>query len=252
MGSQILEDLANNIEKSLVANLLTEYKAIKNSQLSNQWSTSLVHAGKFSELVLAIIRFLYEGSIPDMNQIHFEDYYNNLTNRPKNSPQDEILLIAIPKAASTIYTIRNKKRVVHFKSINPDQLDSLLAVSLADWILSQIILFKTTSTPSEVYEFIQSLIERRIPAVQEFEDGSLVVLDPSLPFRDQLMLILYHLAKRVSDKELLTRTETYPQHLNSTLRRLHEKRLVHRNPNGSTLSRTGIQYVESKILPLTT
>lgn len=213
------------------------------------WPNCLVHCGKFAELTLAFIKVMYDNMQIDINRIHFDTLYQELTTKPKPNAEDEILLLAVPHAAKTIYTIRNKKKVAHIKAIDPDFLDGTVSSEICDWILSQFVLLKCSSNPTEASEFIHSLIDRRIPLIEEFEDGSLLILNDKVTFRDELLLALNKVNKRVTKDEIkkLIKVE-YQQKLNTTINDLEEKRFVHVNDNGVMITRLGIQEAEKAIL----
>jgi len=167
---------------------------------------------------MAAIKNIVDKIKIDLNSIHFDSLFNEITARKKVNAVEEILMLAIPRVALSVYCIRNKKRVAHVKSINPDMIDSQYCLSACDWILSQIIMLYVTSNPEETSVLIHSLIEKQIPFIEQFEDGSLMVLDEKLTFKQQLMIVLYKLGRRTPRKEVVRVLSTYPQLLNKPLR----------------------------------
>lgn len=248
MTSNIINQLSL-IDKKIACDLLDEYRTVKKESLIGDWPNCLVHSGRFAELTLAFIKIIYDRTQININQIHFDTLYNELTNKPKPNPEDEILLLAVPHAAKTIYTIRNKKKVAHIKAIDPDFLDGTVSSEICDWILSQFVLLKCNSNPKEVSEFIHSLIDRRIPLIEEFEDGSLLVLNEKATFRGEFLLALNKVNKRVTKEEIkqLIKVE-YQQKLNTTINDLEKKRFIHVNNDGIIITRLGIQEAEKIIL----
>lgn len=197
---------------------------------------------------MAAIKNIVDKIKIDLNDIHFDSLFNEITARKKVNAVEEILMLAIPRVALSVYCIRNKKRVAHVKSINPDLIDSQYCLSACDWILSQIIMLYVTSNPEETSVLIHSLIEKQIPFIEQFEDGSLMVLDEKLTFKQQLMIVLYKLGRRTPRKEVVRVLSTYPQLLNTTIKNLEELRIVHSNSDGVILTKKGIQVVEDEIL----
>jgi hypothetical protein len=156
-------------------------------------------------------------------------------------------MLAIPRVTRTIYDIRSKKRVVHIKSINPNLLDSQYCVSACDWILAQFVMLYLKADAQDFSSIIHSLIERQIPFVEQFEDGSITILK-ELSFKDQFMLGLYKLGVRTPKKELARILKTYGQLINTTLRNLEKEKLAHANEAGVVLTKKGIRVVEDTIL----
>lgn len=248
MSSNIINQLLS-LDKTIVQELLEEYKIIKKESFTEDWVNCLVHCGRFAELTIALLTVIYNKQSINMNTIHFDALFQQLTAKQKPNAEDEILLLAVPYAAKTVYTIRNKKKVVHIKAINPDFLDGTVSVSICDWILSQIIMLKCNSNPKEVGDFIRSVIEKKIPLIEEFEDGSMLVLNPNIAFRNELLLVLYKVSKRLTKDELKKVIKIgYPQKLNTTLSVLEKKRLIHVNDDGIKISQNGIREAEKIIL----
>lgn len=246
--SNILNQLSS-IDKKITNDLLEEYRIVIKETLIGDWPNCLVHCARFAELTLAFIKVIYDKTQIDINKIHFDTLYQELTTKSKPNAEDEILLLAVPNAAKTIYTIRNKKKVVHIKAINPDFLDGTVSSAICDWILSQFVLLKCNSNPDEVSKFIHSLIDRRIPLIEEFEDGSLMILKQSTTFKDELLLALNKHSKRLTKEEIkkIIKVE-YPQILNTTINELEKKKFVHVNESGIMITRLGIQEAEKIIL----
>ena len=246
-ANTIVNQLLSSIDPSLVNELLDEYKAVKMKQLSGDWGDCLVHCGKFAELTMAIVKMNYDKKV-DKNKIQFDELYRDFIKRSKPSPEDEILLLAIPNAAKAMYTIRNKKKAAHFKEINPDFIDGAISSEICDWILSQFILIKCRSSPSETAKFVNSLIERTIPLIEEFEDGSLVILKIDVRFIDKLLLSLYRLNKRVANNEIKRVIKVkYPEQLRRALSDLEDNVLIHRNNSGVRITQLGTRKAEEII-----
>lgn len=246
-SNKIINQLSTSIDKSLVTEILAEYTTIKKKQLIGDWTDCLVHCGKFAELTMAIVKMIYDKNV-NVNRIQFEIFYKDFMNRPKATPEDEILLLAVPNAAKAMYTIRNKKKVAHIKTINPDFIDSTISSVICDWILAQFVLIKCESNPTEVAKFIDSLIERTIPLIEEFEDGSLLILKKDVSFKNQLLLTLYRLNRRATNKEITNKINVeYPQKLTTTLSNLEKDLLIHKNDHGVKITTLGIKAAENTI-----
>jgi len=247
-SKQTLDKLSSVISPKLLSELLKEYDMTKRFHFLEDWEKSILHASKFSELSLAVIKNVIDDEVIDINNIHFDQLHNDLINRSKITGEDEILMLAIPRVARTVYDIRNKKRVAHVKAIDPNLLDSQYCVSACDWALAQFVMLYLKSDPQEVNSTICSLIEKQIPFVEQFEDGSMVILKENLTFKEQFMVGLYKLGFRVSRKELSRILNTYNQLINSTAKNLENEKLVHMNEDGIILTKKGMKFVEDNLL----
>jgi len=249
MNIQKLQSLLPAFDKSLLTDIFNEYSTLKKEQLMEDWSNCLIHCGQFAELMLGLLKSFYDGTKIDSNQIKFDKFFSELINKPKPNPEDAILLLAIPYALKTIYTIRNKKRGAHVKTINPDYIDCVISTTICDWVLSQLLLLKSSSTnPQQVSNYIKSIVSKRIPLIEEFEDGSILVLNQKISFKNKLLLALYHVDKRISYDELMDiMSLKQRKKLTDTMKDLRNQLLAHQNSDGVKLSSLGLKEVEKII-----
>lgn len=245
---QISDGLSKRIDRMLIIELLKEYELAKRFHYLQDWEKSILHASKFSEITLAILKNIIDTVVIDINNIHFSSLCKSILRRKKKSGEEEILMLAIPTTARSIYNIRNKKRVAHVKAIDPDLIDSQYCISGCDWILAEFVMLYLESDPEEVNTIIHSLIAKRVPFVEQFEDGSLIVLKAGLTFKEEFMIALYQLNKRIPKKELRGILKTYPQKIHVTAKNLEDEKLVHINDGGVILTKKGIKLVENQIL----
>lgn len=250
---KLVEQLVTHgIDEGTVRELIAEYRETKKQHRLEDHEKAILHAARFAELTLAFIKNYVEHIEVDMNNIRFNSLLNEILNYRKNTGKDEILTLAIPKAAVSIYTIRNKKRVAHVKTIDPDVIDSSFCVSACDWILSELAMLFYTSDPKEANELINSLLEKKIPLIEEFENGSIVILKKGA-LKEEFLLALYSgYPKRIASGDLMMivhyNNSTYAE---KVLRGLEGERLIHRNDDGNKLTRNGIKCVEETLLSAT-
>jgi hypothetical protein len=181
-----------NVDKRLAEELIKEYKVVRKQDFLGHIEETITHSGRFSELVVALIKNYVSGKGLNIDDIHFDDLLNEIYNYPKKNAEDRILTLAVPRVAASVYTIRSKKDVVHVKKIDPDFFDTSYCVAACSWILSQLILLFYTSNSKEANGLINSMLEKRGPFVEEFEDGSARLLEQGMPFLDRILLILYN------------------------------------------------------------
>lgn len=243
-----LGKLSSVIDMKLLEELLKEYDIVKRFHFLEDWEKSVLHSGKFSELILAVVKNIVDGDVIDINDIHFDKIYNDIMNRTKTTAEEDILMLAIPRVARSVYDIRNKKRVAHVKAIDPNLLDSQYCVSGCDWMLAQLVMLYSQVSVEETGAVLHSLVEKQIPLVEQFDDGTMTILKGGLSFKEQFLVCLYKLGVRTSKKELCRVLKTYDQLVNSTSKKLEAERLVHVNEQGVMLTKSGIRTVEDKLL----
>jgi hypothetical protein len=245
---KFVEELINQgIDKTIVDKLIEEYRIVKRANLLGDDEKVILHSAKVSDLILALIKNEMSGKVVDINKIHFKKLFEEIVKYPKPNAEDVILTLAIPRVAESIYTIRSKKDVAHVKTIDPSFIDSSYCASACDWMLSELVLLFFKADPDEANELINSILRKKIPTVEEFENGTIVILRKDLSIANELLLTLYHYyPKRLSNADFVNLRRS--KNIYNFLYRLENERLIHRTKDGSKLTKLGIKYVEDKIL----
>lgn len=244
------EELVNQgIDKTIVEKLIEEYRIVKKEHLLDDAEKAILHSAKVSDLVLALIKNKVTGKVVDVNDIHFDKLFQEIINYSKSSAEEVILTLALPRVAESIYTIRSKKDVAHVKTIDPNFIDASYCVSGCDWMISEIVSLLFKANPDEANELINSILKKKIPTVEEFEDGSIVILLKDLSVSQQIMLSLYHYyPRRISNVELSKYVKSNLSYVNRLLMALENRRFIHQTQEGFKLTKLGIKNVEDEIL----
>ena len=241
------ELVSKGVDKSIVDKLIEEYGTLKQEHLIGDNEKVILHAAKFSDMAMALVKNKETGNAVDINNIHFDSLCNEIVNYPKATPEQVILTLAIPRVAASIHAIRNKKNVAHIKTIDPCFLDSYYCVSSCDWILSELAMLLYTSDPNEAKELIDSFVKKKVPLVEEFEEQSIVILRKGMSLFDKILLTMYHFYPQRLSNAFLNK-ELKSTNIYGTLQKLDDERLIHRNDEGSKLTQLGIEYVENKLV----
>jgi len=245
----IQELIKEGIDKTIVDKLIDEYRVVKREHLLGDDEKVILHSAKVSDLTLALIKNSVSGTTVDVNNIHFNQFLEEIRKYPKLSAEDVILTLAIPRVAKSIYTIRSKKDVAHVKTVDPSFIDSSYCVSACDWILSELVLLFFKDDPNEASELINSILEKKVPTIEEFEDGSILVLRQDLIKTQEIMLVLYHFyPKRLTRTDLSKNVGSSLPYVTVRLHGLETQKYVHRTKAGYKLTRLGIKAVEDEIL----
>lgn len=245
------DELVNlGIDKTIVGKLIEEYKIVKKEHLLGDDEKVILHSAKVSDLVLALIKNKVSGKVVNINNIHFNRLLEEVKKYPKSTAEEVILTLAIPRVAESVYTIRSKKDVAHVKTVDPSYIDSSYCVSACDWMVSELAMLFLTSSPEEANELINSIIEKKIPTIEELEDGSIVVLKQGLALKEEFLLALYYSYPNRTTDEDLRKTALYSNvtYAEKVLVGLEHDRFIHRNDEGNKLTKLGIKYVEERLL----
>jgi DNA-binding MarR family transcriptional regulator len=247
---KFVEELINKgIDKIVVEKLIEEYRIVKREHLLGDEEKVILHSAKVSDLILALIKNKVSRKVVDINNIHFQKLLEVVRKYPKSSAEEVILTLAIPRVAESIYTIRSKKDVAHVKTIDPSSIDSSYCVSACDWMLSELVLLFFKADADEASELINSILEKKIPTVEEFEDGSIVILRKDLSVTQEIMLTLYHYyPKRLTNTDLIKNVKKTPSYVNKLLAKLENRKFIHQTEDGYKLTKLGTKYVEDEII----
>ena len=247
---KFIEELINQgIDKTIVEKLIEEYRIVKKEHLLGDDEKAILHSAKVCDMILALIKNKVTGIVVDIDNIYFNKLLEEIVKYPKPSAEDVILTLAIPRVAESIFTIRSKKDVAHVKTIEPSFIDSSYCVSACDWMLSELVLLFLKAEPDEANELIGSILKKKVPTVEEFEDGSIVILRKDLSVGQEIMLALYHYyPKRLTNTDLFKSVKSATFYINKVLTRLENQKFIHQAEVGYKLTKLGIKYVEDEIL----
>jgi len=239
-------ELEKKFNPAFVKELLLEYKQSRECHWLGDITKTIIHAARFSELCMACLKQLSDSTVRiDLNRIAFGSYFDDLLRLPKQSPEEEVLYALIPKVLKGIYTIRSKKRVAHMKITTAEAIDAEYVITACNWVMSQLIFLYMAISPEDVVNLTNSIMERKVPTIEQFEDGEMMVLKKGLSFNEELLLVLYQFPKRMSRKELnLMLKPKKSSYVATYLNLLYKDRLIHLNKDGAVINKNGIKEIE--------
>lgn len=244
---QIRKELSKRIDNQLVEELFKEFKNLKKAFWNKDKVNVGLYGGRFSEICIACIVNLYTQKAIDLNKINFDSYINSIINLPKQTAEDDILTLNLPLVLKSLYTLRNKKRIAHIKTFDPNYFDINYIHDAATWVLSQIIISLVILDEKEIYEAINSLIEKKLSIVQEFEDKSIMIFEKNVSFSDEILIALYRSSTRLKNDELIRiLNPKYSSKVTTYLKLLNKQKLAHINRDGVIITNLGIKYIEEK------
>lgn len=234
------------MDKSLVKELFFEFEKTKSAFWLGDTTKTLIHSARFCEICIAFLKQTSDSKMKlNINKIDFGKYFDDLIKLSKSTSKEEMLYLVIPQVLKSIYTIRNKKRIAHIKMANAEIIDSEFVVTSCNWIMSQLIMLYTNLPFEEAIVLTNSIMERKIPTIEQFEDGEMMILKKELKFNEELLLVLYQFPKRISRKELTKIIKPKQNSYISTyLNLLYKEKLIHLNKEGAIINKNGIKEIE--------
>ena len=213
--------------------------------MERRWSPSELSGGKFCEVAYTILEGHATGTfaIAPSKPHDFVSACKSLESKIKSPRSFQIL---IPRILPALYEIRNNRGVGHTGGdIDPNHMDASGVLAMASWVLAELIRVYHNLPPSEAQCAVDSLVERRLPAV--WTDGDIRrVLKPDLPLKDQILLLMSSGTDVVQTDQLFEWTDYRNRgHFNRILRNLHKSRFIElKEKSGfATLLPPGADYV---------
>jgi hypothetical protein len=118
-------------------------------------------------------------------------------------------------------------------------MDSTLILADVKWVLAELVRQASGLPPAETQKMVDEIIERRLDVLWKHGDITRV-LDPTIPAREQVLLLLYDKSPQKVE-ELRTAVEyANPTNFKRIVKRLHVERLIDYNAD------TGICIITSR------
>lgn len=250
-----LETALTTVPSQLRSKFIQGYTALKTAALENQYDAIGMRAGKLAEVLLRVLQNELTQSYTPLGERlgNFKDECEKLEKTSKDSGP-ESLRILIPRALSFLYTLRNKRDIGHIGGdVDANEIDSLTAIRILDWCLCELVRVCHKLTLEDAQVLCDAIAERRLPVVWSVL-GRKRVLDKSLSFRDQTLLLLYsEIDVGVPTEDLLLWTEhsSRAHFRRDVLSKLHRDRFIEwdHETEMAVISPIGICEVEKNILP---
>ena len=250
----MLEKIKNDLKKTYPSDicdaLIDSYVEIKEQYYLNRLEPSELNGGKFVEACVRLIQEELTGShiaigkhIPNIAKVlrEFETF---------DKSKNDSFRIHIPRMLLSVYNIRNRRGVGHLGGdVSPNLADATAITTAVDWILAELYRIFYTVSLNEAQGIVNNLVKRKTPLVYEIKNVRRV-LDPSISYRDQTLILLYSVyPSSMTDNELVDCLEYYhpSKYRNNTLKKLHQDRLIEYSEDfRCTLLPPGISYVEQR------
>ncbi|WP_156967418.1 hypothetical protein [Geoglobus ahangari] len=239
----------HEIPEILLQKLEEVYNKLKQNFWLGKYEECLEKIGKFVEVSIRVLEHITTGNFTSFEEeLSISDTLKKFENLPKNDFPDSVRIL-IPRVLYSLYTFRSKRGGAHIKGINPNHIDATYVVSACDWIVAELIRLYHTGDEKEVWDLINSLVDKKVPVLEEFGED-IKILDTSLLVPDKILLILYRkYPQYVSKKDLKRWVPTKsPSHIPTTLKNLDKRGLIYVKRDLVKLTIKGIKHVEDNLL----
>ncbi|MDD5491543.1 MAG: hypothetical protein PHV60_02545 [bacterium] len=243
----------SSLPGELRVHLEKSYNKIKTNFIQGKYEPSELNGGKFCEVVIRVLQWNtssskiyqpFKDKIRDFGQLTRS--FESLSGFPDS------IRFHIPKILNALYTIRNKRNIGHINGdVDPNHMDACFIVAAADWVMSELIRILHNVTTIQAQAIVEGLITKKIPVVWNI-NGKKRVLDPSLKYPDQTLLLLYEsypVPIGVGDLCKWLEYANPSEYRKYILKVLHGKKLIDydKKTGAVNLSPLGLSYVEKNI-----
>ncbi|MDP3026052.1 MAG: hypothetical protein Q8O10_11045 [candidate division Zixibacteria bacterium] len=246
---KVKDELSKVIDQALVDRMLEHYKELNVNYYMGRYKPSELEGAQFTEVMMRAFEYLTTGSYTELtHQLDYKGVIEKLERLPSDKFHDSIRIHA-PRICRCIYDIRHRRRVGHTTGdVDPNFLDATFVLSACKWMLGEFIRLYYTSSMKEAQLLVDSLIEIKIPIVQDF-DGFLKILDPKLSIPKKTLILLYYRSKYgATFDELRTWISIKDDnHFNTVLRQLEKNSLIHKNEGRICITHRGNAYVVKRV-----
>lgn len=253
-SSLTLDGAVANLPTALRTRLLERYRALKAAYVNGQYDACGLRAGRLAEVLIRVLQDQLEGKYTPFGSSirNFADECRRLEQLPK-AQGVESLRVVMPRGINFLYTLRNKRGIGHEGGdVDANEIDAATCVRIADWCIAELIRVVHALSLEEAQALLDAIAERDVPDVWAAA-GRKRVLDPSLNFKKQTLLLLYsdpETAVPVEDLFEWAEYSALSHYKRDVVKPLHAARLVEYDSDSETvlLSPTGAREVEDKIL----
>lgn len=150
--------------------------------------------------------------------------------------------------SKVVYSIRSKRGGGHKSPIPPQEIDAYLCLNATKYVLAELLRIYSDAPQKTVANYIRSFIRPKLPYIEEFENGEIMILVEVNSCFKKILLSLYHYyPNRLSNEQLrgIIKNESTNNVLTS-LGNTEKKKMVHRNNLGSKLTEKGVRHIENK------
>lgn len=219
-------DAFSALPDGLRNSLLEEYRSIVQNFLEHRWLPSELSGGKFCEIVFTILVGHAKNAYPATPSKR-RDFVTACRALEAHTHVPRSFQILIPRLLPALYEIRNNRGVGHVGGdVDPNYMDAVAVLSMANWVMAELVRVLHRVSIHDAQALVNTLAERRTPLVWQGDAGKRV-LDPKLPLKDQLLLLLGSMPEAISTKDLQSWTGCKSQaYFFRLLRKLHSQRLI--------------------------
>lgn len=184
MDAKALESLlGSRLPADLAKELVSDFLQIRHDVASRTLGRS--SPGKFVESVVQALQHLERGSFDKQPSV--DDYLKNLESRPIYLPDG--LRICAGRIARAMYTLRNKRNILHKGDVDPNEYDLRFLVAAAQWVMAEFVREFSGSTMQQAGTLIAQVQAPVGALVEDF--GKKRIVHGHLSAKEEILVLLH-------------------------------------------------------------
>ena len=184
MDAKALEALlSTRLPKSLAVDLVTQFVQIRHDVASLTLGRSA--PGKFVESIVQALQHLERGSHDA--QPNVDDYLRNLESRASALPDG--LRICASRVARAMYTLRNKRNILHKGEVDPNEFDLRFLLAGTQWIMAELVREFSGTTMQQAGGLVGQIQAPVGALIEDF--GSKRIVHAQLSAKDEVLVLLH-------------------------------------------------------------
>jgi len=223
---ELIKIFSAKINIKLATDLVSEFLELKADCTTQTLGRAPI--GKFVETVVQCLQYL-ESRKYDVKP-NVDDFLKNLENRA--SSLDDGLKICCSRIARAIYTLRNKRNILHKGDVDPNLYDLILAFNCAQWIMTELVRQTAGLSMAEAGKTVGFLQLPIGPQVEEI-DGRKIIYG-NVTVEEEVLIYLhshYPVAMPLPEiKKSLDRRAN--SSISNALKKLWQSKSVHKDDSG--------------------
>jgi len=232
--------LATSYPLEICRDLVGEYQHLRMDYAVGTLGRS--SPGKIVEGLVQILEFIADGKCSSAPKVELA-----LSAIQGNSSLDDGLRLCAARVGLAMYTLRNKRGVIHKSGLAPNRADLGFLLAAAQWILAELLRNAKGISMAEADGLVRMLQAPIATLVEDTGTRRIVLAD--LRARDEALVLLQsYYPDRVDLRSILTCLDRIPEKtVRNVLQTLWRQKLVDRNDMQFRLTLRGLQEAASTV-----
>jgi hypothetical protein len=189
--------LVVSVPKKLAEDLVDEFIQIRQDVATG--TLGRASPGKFVETLVQVLQHLESGTYESQPSV--DAYLRGLEN--KTTTLDDGLRVCASRIGRAMYTLRNKRNILHKGTVDPNQYDLGFLHSAAQWVMAELIRQVTGSGMQQAGALVEQ-VQAPVGGLVEDFGGKRIVLHDFSTAEEILVLLHSHYPTALTRQELIS------------------------------------------------